>query len=104
MNFILTICEFCLLKRKYLNLFRFDLKCGNKRKYKTQNQTVKKIKKKKPTDKAHDLLPNRSLEFVYYFYIWQCPFPQPASTESLKFLNCLLYTPVGTPFAIFNEY
>lgn len=51
MNFILTICEFCLLKRKYLNLFRFDLKCGNKRKYKTQNQTVKKIKKKNPPTK-----------------------------------------------------
>lgn len=63
----------------------------------------KKIKKK-PTDKAHDLLPNRSLEFVYYFYIWQWPFPQPASTESPKFFNCLLYTPVGTPFAIYNEY
>lgn len=70
---------------------------------KHKNQTVKKIKKK-PTDKAHDLLPNRSLEFVYYFYIWQCPFPQPASTESFKFFNCLHYTPVGTPFAIFNEY
>lgn len=50
MNFILTICEFCLLKRKYLNLgsiWSVVIK-GN---IKHKNQTVKKIKKKNPPTK-----------------------------------------------------
>lgn len=51
MNFILTICEFCLLKRKYLNLgsiWSVVIK-GN---IKHKNQTFKKIKKKNPPTKC----------------------------------------------------